>query len=336
MSVDAKDVEKSLLEKIIVKAAFSAKIHWLWNSANRCSQTIYKRLCLLIHCLLTLAGIAVIIIFSLAPTSGLYWAYRGAQWRVAEDARHTEKLRMERSYQIMEWTYDCTALDAEGQTFAYGIFCHSYAMQSNLSLYKDVDCKTSLGANPTDEEVILTLEPRANCTRGNASLRSGCSDCPSPTGFEYPWVFAVFYVGANLLCVFHCLAAIRNFWHHRTQVLHQNMHSTPALRTGILSRSWSVYFCIAVASIFLDIIVLFVLMDLLGYSFLPYMFCFMSATWICASNYAITDETRFVFGLPDSVFAGGKTDEAEVKRLRKEREKKRMPPRTNCRLCGRR
>ncbi|KAH7706940.1 hypothetical protein AAVH_25823 [Aphelenchoides avenae] len=213
----------------------------------------------------------------------------------------------------MEWTYDCTALDAEGQTFAYGIFCHSYAMQSNLSLYKDVDCKTSLGANPTDEEVILTLEPRANCTRGNASLRSGCSDCPSPTGFEYPWVFAVFYVGANLLCVFHCLAAIR-----------------------ILSRSWSVYFCIAVASIFLDIIVLFVLMDLLGYSFLPYMFCFMSATWICASNYAITDETRFVFGLPDSVFAGGKTDEAEVKRLRKEREKKRMPPRTNCRLCGRR
>lgn len=103
----------------------------------------------------------MIIIFSLAPTSGLYWAYRGAQWRVAEDARHTEKLRMERSYQIMEWTYDCTALDAEGQTFAYGIFCHSYAMQSNLSLYKDVDCKTSLGANPTDEEVILTLEVRA-------------------------------------------------------------------------------------------------------------------------------------------------------------------------------
>lgn len=65
---------------------------------------------------------------------------------------------MEGTYQIMEWTYVCTALDGEGQIFTYNIFCHSYAMQSNLSLYKDVDCKMSAGIKPTNAEGILTLE----------------------------------------------------------------------------------------------------------------------------------------------------------------------------------
>ncbi|KAH7707863.1 hypothetical protein AAVH_24899 [Aphelenchoides avenae] len=76
-------------------------------------------------------------------------------------------------------------------------------------------------------------------------------------------------------------------------------------------------------------------MDLLGYYFLPYMFCFVSFTWVCLANYTIIDETRFVRGIPGSVSDGGKINEAEVRRLREKHATKRKPQRTNCRLCGR-
>lgn len=67
---------------------------------------------------------------------------------------------MEGTYQIMEWSYDCTALNVDGLPFRYSVSCYSYAMQGNLSLYNDVDCKMSAGAKPTNAEGILTLEVR--------------------------------------------------------------------------------------------------------------------------------------------------------------------------------
>lgn len=62
--------------------------------------------------------------------------------------------------------------------------------------------------------------------------------------------------------------------------------------------------------------VVFVVMDPLGLYLLSYLFCVFSCVWICASNYMIADETAFFCDLSDSVFADGKADEAELKRLR--------------------
>ncbi|KAH7704943.1 hypothetical protein AAVH_27853 [Aphelenchoides avenae] len=290
---------------------------------------------LLLRHLLTIAGMVVIIAFSLTPTSGVYTVYREAQAIAAEDARNVEKHRLEWSYRVMEWSYTCTTLDAEGQLFAYIISCHSFATKSNASLYTDVDCK-SIGTKPTNAEGILLLQLHgANCTKGNATVRSGCLNCRSPKGIEYRGDTAALYVGLNLLCVYHCVTAICKLSHYRRPLLPEDGQSVQTLRATILSRAWRVYFRIAFAWISLDVILLLVLVDRFGSFFLSYMLCTMAFMCVGALNLFITDETRFVCGLPDSVFTGGQINEAEVKRLRKEREEKLMPQQKTCRLCRR-
>lgn len=124
-------------------------------AAARVWPAFLRHLRLLFHHLLTIAGTALIVTFSLTPATGLYQAYREAHWRAAEDARNAQKLRVQGTYHIIEWSYVCNELDAEGHTFTYNISCHSYAMKSNSSFYKDVDCTRSTGTNA---EGILMLQ----------------------------------------------------------------------------------------------------------------------------------------------------------------------------------
>ncbi|KAH7705686.1 hypothetical protein AAVH_27110 [Aphelenchoides avenae] len=330
------DVENSLLKKDNVKASLTKNVNRLRKFAIRGVRSALDLLRLLLHHLLTFAGIVVIVTFSLAPTSGIYQVYREAHAKAADDARKVEKQRAEWTYHVVEWSYVCTTLDVEGQTVTYNLSCRSFAKESNTSLYENVRCETSIGTEPTNAGRIHMLQlENANCSKGIAKERSGCDDCPSPKGIEYRWDMAVFYVIVNLICVYHCVTAVCKFSYYRRLMQHHDGQSTHALRARILVRAWRIYSCVAFASISLELVIHFVDVDRLGLYGLPYTFCFLSPLWIYPSNFFVTDETKFLCGLPDSVFAGGQIDEAEVKRLRKAREDKKMQRRANCRLCER-
>ncbi|KAH7704944.1 hypothetical protein AAVH_27854 [Aphelenchoides avenae] len=277
----------------------------------------------------------MIVAFTLAPISGIYPVYREAHANAADDARNVEEHRVEWTYHVLEWSYVCTALDVEGQTFAYNLSCRSFATKSNTSLYKNVGCETSIGTELTNAEEIHMLQLEgANCTKSKATERSDCVNCRSPKGVEYRWALVVIYVVLNALYSYHCVTAICKFSYYRRLLLLENRQRVQALRAKILSSAWSVYFCVAFVSALLDLFLVSFFVDLTGCYGLPYWFCMASFAWICPSNFFVTDETRFVDGLPDSVFADGKVDEAELKRLR-EAQQNYMPQRKSCGLCGR-